>query len=184
MDAPASDTLRLEPANEVRQWEVGSDWGPVRSFLDIRINGVSLSSYVPDMGVTPEFQRQWFHVVPDVVERFSGRLGDACLSDGRIKVLVCPECGDIGCGALTARLEVTDSQVSWTHWMWEFDRGYAEPEPVPEIPNFYFQRVAYDRVMDDAIERLQALPLLAYPLGVRRLLRPSTWRKPPKTSNS
>lgn len=47
------------------------------------------------------------------------------LDSGRIPVLVCPECGDIGCGVITVRVTLQPDEVVWNDW--KFENGY-EPE--------------------------------------------------------
>ena len=42
--------------------------------------------------------------------RLLGRL-PADLPPGRVAVFVCPECADLGCGAVTVRLELQDDVV-------------------------------------------------------------------------
>jgi len=47
---------------------------------------------------------------------------DSTLVSGRVPVLVCEECGDIGCGAIAVRIERIGSIVKWSDWA--FENGY------------------------------------------------------------
>lgn len=44
------------------------------------------------------------------------------LFSGRVPILVCEECGDIGCGAIAARIERSGTVVKWSDWA--FENGY------------------------------------------------------------
>lgn len=48
------------------------------------------------------------------------------LETGRSCFYVCPECGDIGCGAISAKIEVTDDKVIWMTFAYE--NNYSEPD--------------------------------------------------------
>lgn len=86
-----------------------------RGFLDFVINGTSLHETIGS-------QRDLVSVLwnPPVVlaeaDRAVRRLllmetGDA--SNGRVSLFVCPECGDLGCGAITARIALNDGGIVW-----------------------------------------------------------------------
>jgi hypothetical protein len=57
----------------------------------------------------------------DEFDRLIGRRGSTLVS-GRVPILVCEECGDIGCGAIAARIERNASIVTWSDW--SFENGY------------------------------------------------------------
>ena len=44
---------------------------------------------------------------------------------GRVLLYICPECGDIGCGAYSVRIEKTDAGYTWGDFAYE--NGYEEP---------------------------------------------------------
>jgi hypothetical protein len=56
------------------------------------------------------------------LDRFMARRPSTLLS-GRVPVLVCEECGDVGCGAIAARIERSGSFVTWSDWA--FENGYG-----------------------------------------------------------
>lgn len=52
--------------------------------------------------------------------------------DGRAAILVCAECGDLECGALSLRVRIDGELVSWSEFGWQVPRveGF-EPISVP-----------------------------------------------------
>lgn len=76
------------------------------------------------------------------------------LESGRVPVLVCEECGDIGCGALAVRIERRDGSVVWSDWAYE--NGYEPPRALdwPEYPEvFEFELQDYESVLSSALLR-------------------------------
>jgi len=57
---------------------------------------------------------------------------DPDTEDGRVLVYVCPECGDIGCGAYALRIERAADTVRWFDFA--YVNGYEEPVPVSLSP--------------------------------------------------
>ena len=70
------------------------------------------------------------------------------LKTGRIPFYVCPECGDIGCGAITAKIEFSDNHVIWKDFGYEND--YSEPDlnDYKEIGPFKFKKDDYFRILE------------------------------------
>ena len=54
--------------------------------------------------------------------------------DGRTALLVCSECADLGCGAVLARIDVTDRAVVWSDFVFANDYEPADTEPIPVDP--------------------------------------------------
>jgi hypothetical protein len=50
------------------------------------------------------------------------------LASGRVLLFVCPECGDIGCGAIAVRIKRSGSDVTWSDFARE--NGYEDPSPI------------------------------------------------------
>jgi len=65
------------------------------------------------------------------------------LETGRTCFYVCPECGDIGCGAITAKIEMTDKNIIWKDFGYE--NNYSEPDltDYKEIGPFTFDKKQY-----------------------------------------
>jgi hypothetical protein len=81
-----------------------------RRFLDYVIGG---RSFYDLHGQDRVSVLGWF--VPAEDERAAERLvtGSADL-DGRTAIAVCPEDGDLVCGAITAKIVISDEEVQWT----------------------------------------------------------------------
>ena len=59
----------------------------------------------------------------------------------RILLYVCSDCGDIACGALSAKIELTESAVIWSDFAYENSVGIIEN--YPQIGPFQFQKAQY-----------------------------------------
>lgn len=80
-------------------------------------------------------------------------------ADGRISLYVCPECGDLGCGAVTARLVIAEETVTWQRIGYQTD---YEPEIQPlsagvETFDVAFERAAYEQVLRAELDRYRPL---------------------------
>lgn len=67
---------------------------------------------------------------------------------GRVLLYICPECGDIGCGAYTVRIEKADAGYSWGDFAYE--NGYEEPRVIEGVGPFFFERSAYESAISRA----------------------------------
>jgi hypothetical protein len=56
----------------------------------------------------------------DYAARLVGR-GEAVLRSGRCELLVCPECGDLGCGCVSCLVSQDGEYVVWSELGWEAD---------------------------------------------------------------
>jgi hypothetical protein len=73
----------------------------------------------------------------DVVENsWNTHAAEALLLDGspdiapdRVMVFVCPQCADLGCGALTVRVTCTSDEVIWSDFQYEND---YDPDMTPQ----------------------------------------------------
>jgi hypothetical protein len=70
------------------------------------------------------------------------------LTTGRTCFYVCPECGDIGCGAITATIEVTDESVVWKDFGYE--NNYSQPHlaDYKQIGPFTFDKTQYFKMLE------------------------------------
>jgi hypothetical protein len=74
------------------------------------------------------------------------------LVSGRVPVLVCEECGDIGCGAITVRIICESDHITWTDWFYE--NGYEPGSSIvwPIKPgNFVFSMNVYETEIRKAL---------------------------------
>ncbi len=70
--------------------------------------------------------------------------------EGRYLLYVCPECGDIGCGAYGAKLKVTEHGAEWFDFAYE--NGYEPGRTLPTVGPFFFSRTEYTKVLGSAGE--------------------------------
>jgi len=65
------------------------------------------------------------------------------LTTGRHQLYICPECGDIGCGAVTASVEREREFIVWRDF--GFENDYEEPRlsEFTSIAPLYFEATAY-----------------------------------------
>jgi hypothetical protein len=84
----------------------------------------------------------------DYLDRLAGRSGPD-FRNGRTGVLIC-DCGDWGCGSLSAFVSRTDEHVEWrdVQWYAYFDPEEGEPT-APTGPTFAFDAQQYDQVLAD-----------------------------------
>ncbi|RBY86449.1 hypothetical protein [Blastococcus sp. TF02A-30] len=153
-------TLRLRPAvhtHDVQDGRVRRH--PQSHFLDFLIDGVSLVSTAHEQdNLVTDLNRDW---VPDAVapavETLLGRRASPDLDAGRVPLLVCGSCGDLACGAVTAKLDVGTKEVTWSEFRWE--NGYEGPEPIDSLPDqVRFDRAQYEAELADAVHRVATLP--------------------------
>ena len=117
-----------------------------RPFLDFVIDGVSLyEAAAKDRDLVSAI---WMEPpVPEERMRAIRRLlatepGDA--SDGRVSLYVCPECGDLGCGAITIRIEGTSEEILWRDFGYENSyEAHVERGPLASLGPYRFDRVEY-----------------------------------------
>lgn len=69
-------------------------------------------------------------------------------TDGRVLLYICPECGDIACGAYAARITVADEAIEWSDFA--FVNGYEADQPIQDLGPYYFTPSEYERVITSA----------------------------------
>ena len=172
------DDLRLEPAVVVREWDDGNITRyPESHYLDFVVNGVSLlevASVTNDASLITPLNRAWIDAVPGEIDYLLGTTPNPELASDRIMVLVCSVCGDLGCGAVTARMVIDAERVVWTDWRWE--TNYDEPSSFDGLPSeMVFDRPSYETVIHTVAERLGAFPYDELAHRGRRFLWPWQW---------
>ena len=131
----------------VRRDRKGGAKKTARSFLDFTIDGDSLYARLgePLDLISP----LWLdHPAPDEKEKAIQRLlkqatGD--LHSDRVSLYICPECGDLGCGAISAEIIFSENAVVWSDFGYEnnYEDAVAR-ERYESIGPFEFDRVAYE----------------------------------------
>ena len=70
----------------------------------------------------------------DYIRAYAERLvaaGAPVLPSGRCELLVCPECGDLGCGCVSCAVARKGDHVVWSELGWETDYDPAGVFPFP-----------------------------------------------------
>lgn len=70
------------------------------------------------------------------------------LQTGRTSLYVCPECGDIGCGAITVKIEMTDDTVTWKDFGYENDVDAVSLDEYNSIGPFTFNKKEYIKTFE------------------------------------
>lgn len=67
------------------------------------------------------------------------------LPGGRVSLYICPECGDIGCGAITVRIERRGLEIIWSDFGYENNyENNVELESFCSIGPFHFDLNTYE----------------------------------------
>lgn len=61
----------------------------------------------------------------------------------RVLILLCPECGDIGCGAFSVKIEKDENYFIWKDIVFENDCEDAPVESFIGVGPFYFNKQSY-----------------------------------------
>lgn len=151
---------------------------PETHFLDFVVDGRSFRDVVDGgRGQVTELCRPWLDTVQESVERLLGRQETPGLPEDRVALLVCLVCGDLGCGAITARLSISEDQVTWSEFAWE--DGDGDPTPVDVRlegdDRLVFSRAAYESLLASAPDRIAAMPYEELEHRGRRFLWPWQW---------
>jgi len=68
----------------------------------------------------------------------------------RVVVYICPECGDIGCGAYSVQIRSFSGEIIWEEFAYE--NGYEEPRVIVGVGPFIFSSAPYVRAVKAASE--------------------------------
>lgn len=158
----AQRTLSLVDGATTTRRRDGSTQSPV-TYLDFTLDGERVHEVVarcvlhePDD--VSALQDAWPQGAVDAVERLLD-LREPDLPDGRTSLYVCPECQDLGCGAVTALVRFTATTVEWR------DLGFQN-ENFPEIElidddgsplSLTFDRASYDELLRAELDRFRVL---------------------------
>lgn len=185
MTQPA--VLRLEPAVTSHEFIDGNvTRHPEQHFLDFVINGHSLRESIDGAdGIVTPLCRAWVPAsVAETVASLLRTTEGSGQAGERVELLVCAVCGDVGCGAVTARVTVTPSVVTWSEFLWQdevADGGTpgadsdGEANLVGLPPVLVFAHNQYTAAFDAAQERVAAFPYDELSHRGRRFLWPWQW---------
>lgn len=120
-----------------------------RDFLDFIVDGQPLSELVGDQVSC----LGWFE--PEENAKAVRRLllkEPADLPNNRRTLYVCPECGDIGCGAVSLVVERDEGSIIWRDFGYENGyEGIIHAEGFEEVGPFTFDRVGYEEAIRQAL---------------------------------
>lgn len=85
----------------------------------------------------------------DRLDRLQGRL-PADFDGQRVALLVCPVCGDLGCGAFSAELRPASGTVTWGDLGWEATSSDEPPFLFAPTLSLTFDRDQYTRTLQAA----------------------------------
>lgn len=124
----------------------GIDTTQERHSVDFTANGASLLTTIVKVdGGHADFMGCLVRGFPEQNAQAAGRLTCAESPDtesGRVLLYVCPECGDIGCGAYSAFVERAGDTYVWRDFAYEND--YEDPRPIPDVGPYVFERSLYE----------------------------------------
>lgn len=116
-----------------------------RDYLDFIVNGNSLIEILEPSDLIgclgwgrPEIEK---HTIAQLLTK---ELPEP--ESGRVPIYICPECGDLGCGAVTARICEEAESYIWSDFA--FENNYeGTVKPYSEIGPFSFGKAAYSKVL-------------------------------------
>jgi hypothetical protein len=75
------------------------------------------------------------------------------LESGRVMLFVCPECGDIGCGAFTLKISFDSGLVIWSDFAYEndYDETMTDFGSFQAVGPFRFKTEDYIRTISEAV---------------------------------
>jgi hypothetical protein len=124
----------------------------IRHFLDFTLDGAPLYPRVRALGfdlITPLWVRNPLSAdgAREAVDRLLG-LVPPDAPGNRVSVFRCAECGELGCGALTVELTLTDESVGWSSWGYQNDYdGELWQEEASDLPEAAFDRADYEETL-------------------------------------
>ncbi len=97
------------------------------------------------------------------------------LADGRVPLYVCPACGDLGCGVVSALVERSTSHVVWREFGWDVGWDDGEEEIRFTGGPFVFDRQQYDAELRRFVDTYDDVRALAPALEVGQSSAKRRW---------
>jgi hypothetical protein len=125
-----------------------------RIFLDLVIDGVALRHMVgnPDLisgiGWSTNEYAESLHIDRLLLRE------PADVADNHRSILICPECGDLACGAVSVLITKTDDAFVWSDFM--FDNGYdaSVTRHFAGVGPYSFAKAAYWELFENRRSKL------------------------------
>jgi hypothetical protein len=121
-----------------------------RDYLDFVIDGLSMSEHLGGDRVSC---LGWF-VAPENARAVRRLLLDepADFPNDRRSLYVCPECGDLGCGAVSVVIESVENQIVWRDFGYENNyENIVRSDSYRNLGPFVFDAAEYERVIRGAL---------------------------------
>jgi hypothetical protein len=120
----------------------------LREYFDFLIDGISLKSLLnyQNADLISPFGWGVKDYESELIKEFRLKKKPE-LTSGRIMIYICPECGDLYCGAITVRIIKVDDKIIWTDFA--FQNGEKEnKEDFRSINDFEFNKHEYYQVFN------------------------------------
>ncbi|MFM7668512.1 MAG: hypothetical protein ACKO7D_10055 [Bacteroidota bacterium] len=95
---------------------------------------------------TPEGSDSGYFVAQ--LAKFLGKLATE-----KILLYVCADCGDLGCGALTAQISFSENSVVWSDFAYE--NASETFEKYPNIGPFEFDKASYMNAFEEMVKKVK-----------------------------
>jgi hypothetical protein len=153
--------LQLMPATRIGVKYPDGTYKSERHFLDFVVNGESLWDTVGKQHDMVSALCVDYAI--EEVKKAVGRLlltEKADLPNNRRSLFICSECGDLGCGAITAAVVKEPDTITWKDFGYE--NNYEDAvllEEYKSLGPFTFKTEQYEKTLLQAIERLTGSPI-------------------------
>ena len=93
------------------------------------------------------------HLLPS--RHFFGEQNNPETRAGRVELLLCRDCGEIGCWPILARIEVTNDRVTWSDFQQPYRTGWGKAAvwDFSHFGPFVFERGQYEKALREASSR-------------------------------
>ncbi len=113
-----------------------------KEFYDILIDNQSIRTLLDTQNITPFWGVKKEQYLSLACFKLNVK---PILKSGNVELLVCSECGDIGCGSVTVRIEEKDGYIFWKDFLYEndIDEYPTEDSECSHVGPFVFDRQEY-----------------------------------------
>jgi hypothetical protein len=151
-------TSRLALTRATRHgWTLGGTVVHERRYLDFSVDGRSLRASLGNGDYVTLFG--W--LAPWIEEEAARRLlleAPASLDGCRQELYVCPECADLGCGALTAVVERAGDRIVWRDFGYQDGTEAVSRQRYRAVGPLVFEGAAYEQAIRSALSRTRDEP--------------------------
>lgn len=98
--------------------------------------GIEKEDYVSPLGYGPKtYQKEVYQELTLIKPSIT--------KSKNVMIYVCPTCGDIGCGAVTAQISQEKELIVWSNFAYENNYEPPNYDWYKETPTFYFNKKEY-----------------------------------------